>query len=238
MKSKNYKIAISAKKDGNMSFRWGDFSSVLRNRERFLEKYGFLLKKCVTTSLVHGEEVMLVNRNNAGQGMLDSMSAQEADAMMTSDPEISLFMMVADCVATVFFNKKTNVLCLAHLNGKNPGLIKSVLAKFVKEFNSDTTNITVFMSPCIKKESYIVPDPFQKQLPEWQNFTENLDEHKTTIDMVGFLRNEMIKQGINSENISISEVDTYIDKKYFSHRRSVVTGEVEGRFALVVSLEK
>lgn len=54
--------------------------------------------------------------------------------------------------------------------------------------------------------------------------------------MVGYLSSRLVDLGISKQNIFVSEVDTYTEKALFSHRRSAVTGEAEGRFMVMVSM--
>lgn len=238
MLSKGYKYAISKIKDGNMSFKWGDESAVPVNRRKFLSKSGFEVEKCVTVHTSNSTIIARVGKADFGRGMLDIQDAIQADALITDDKEVGLFLLVADCAATIFYDKRKRVLCLAHLNGMNPRLIESVSAAFKDEFGSKISDLQVIVGPSISKKSFVVPDPFQRNSKEWESFTVNLDDHLTSIDLQGFLKNGMIKHGIWEENICFSDIDTYSNQEFFSHRRSVVTGEQEGRFAVVAKLTK
>jgi copper oxidase (laccase) domain-containing protein len=75
-------------------------------------------------------------------------------------------------------------------------------------------------------------------LPEWQPYIEDLASGETTIDLIAFNRDQLIELGVQEENISIDPVDTVTSDDYFSHYRSVRTGELEGRFATVLALKK
>jgi len=231
-----FEYAISKKNDGNMSFKWGDKHSVLVNRQKFLESSGYGVEKCVTVHTCNGTKVTKIDQSVAGRGMLDIENALMADAMITDEVGLGLFLVVADCAATIFCDPKKEVLCLAHLNGMNPGLIGAVLTTFQEEYGSCIGDLRVTVAPSISKASFVVPDPFQRNDEEWEPYIVNLDEHLTSIDMLGFLRDKMVEQGVSSENINISEIDTYRDMDYFSHRRSVITGEKEGRFAVVAKM--
>ena len=236
MPSKGYKYAISKIKDGNMSFKWGDKLVVPINRRSFLVKSGFEIDKCVTVHTSNSMIVARVGKVDLGRGMLDIQNAIQADAMITDDRNAGLFLLVADCAATILFDPVKKVLCLAHLNGMNPGLIENVLETFALDYGSSPTDLLVNFGPSIAKASFVVPDPFQRESEEWAPYIVNLDEHLTSIDMLGFLTNRMVMGGIKKQNIIVSPIDTYKDTDYFSHRRAVITGETEGRFAIVAKL--
>lgn len=236
MQSKGYKYAISKIKDGNMSFKWGDESAVPVNRRKFLSKSGFEVEKCVTVHTSNSTIIARVGKADFGRGMLDIQDAIQADALITDDKEVGLFLLVADCAATIFYDPVKQTLCLTHLNGMNPGLIENVLVTFALEYGSNLADLVVDFSPSISKASFVIPDPFQRESEEWAPYIVNLDGHLTSVDMLGFLTNRMVLGGVQKQNISVSEIDTYKDPDYFSHRRSVITGEVEGRFAVVTKL--
>ena len=238
MQSQSYKYAISTKNDGSMSYMWGDYEEVLENRRKFIERAGFSFDRCITMKTSDGDTVLIVSKQDTGRGMIHIEEAFRADALITSESDLSLFLVVADCVATIFYDELNKVLCLAHLNGKNPKLINSVISKLREKYATNVADLSVYMSPAIHKESFIVPDPFQRDSQEWKDYIVNLDEHLTSIDMIGFLREKIIEQGVNPNKIAISDTDTYCDTDYFSHRRSVTTGEPEGRFAMVAKMIK
>jgi len=236
MLSKGYKYEISRVNDGNLSFVWGEYDEVLANRKKFLARAGFDFDKCVTVKTSDSSEVRVVDRQDAGRGILHLEEAFAADALMTTSLDINLFLLVADCAPTILYDPTNRVLCLAHLNSMNLGLIPAVMTKFTEKYSTNLSELKVFIGPAIHQGSFIVPDPFQRQESKWQNYIVNLDEHLTAIDMVGYLRDEMVRNGVSRKNITVSDVDTYKDMDYYSHRRSAVTGEREGRFAMVVKL--
>jgi copper oxidase (laccase) domain-containing protein len=53
---------------------------------------------------------------------------------------------------------------------------------------------------------------------------------------VGYVRKQLDECGVGKEKIEVSEIDTVVNRNYFSHHRSYFTGEPEGRFATVVCL--
>lgn len=232
----NFRQAVSTKKDGNMSYLWGEATEVLDNRRNFLESTGFDIKKCVTVHTSDSNLVQIVTAKDKGRGMFDIGDAIEADAIATNEKGLGLFLVVADCAATVMFDPKKQALALVHLNGKNPDLIASVISEMEQRYGTNAADIKVQVSPAINKASFVVPDSFQRESAEWEPYVVNLDEHLSSIDMLGFLTAEMVKSGILKANISISDIDTYASVDYFSHRRSAVTGEKEGRFAVVAEI--
>jgi hypothetical protein len=178
-----------------------------------------------------------MNQENASQ---DSTAVVVVEALITDTEGIALFLMTADCLPISVYDPVKNVIALAHLGWKPTGLklIQKVITTLQTSFGSNPKDILVNIGPCIHKDSYKLEVVEQKMLPEWQPYIEDLASGETTIDLIAFNRDQLIELGVQEENISIDPVDTVTSDDYFSHYRSVRTGELEGRFATVLALKK
>ncbi len=235
----NVKIAISTKEDGNMSVNWGEERDVWANRERFLEKNGISRSECVWTSLLGGGDVRMVGRNEVG-------TMVEADGFITDSPNIALFMVTGDCLPTVIYAPDKRLVGLAHLGFR--GVDKKLVMKMVykmRESGADSAAMEVFIGPGVRKETYIKYGKKWHEFweivdtdnhSEWQKFVVKYPEDKYGLDLVSFVKQQLYEVGVMEKKITVSPIDTIADKSYFSHYRSGLTGEREGRFATVVKL--
>lgn len=231
---------VSTKVDGNLSFRYGDPSAVLANRRQWLDKYHLKPENCVTVLGQHRDEVAIVDRRNAGQGMSDQETALLADALITAEKGLGLFLLTADCLPLTLFNPDQSILALVHASRKTAalGLPAKVLRILTGQFGQKAADIRAIFGPSIGAESYVLPSPFeQEHNPRWRNFLRPVDGG-TAIDLVGFTADQLQHEGLTRENMTFSGEDTFkLSDRYFSHYRSGRTGEPEGRFATAVSLE-
>ena len=218
---------VSTVADGNMSVKWGKEPAVNRNKIQFLGKLGLEMEDCVIANLELLTRVAEVGEKDKGKYI-------DCDALITREPRVALWMVVADCYATVVYDQVKSVLALVHLGrqGLDGGLTGRVVRQ-MKTAGSEPENLVVSTSPGLKRESYT----WQGKLPmkkDWGKYVVSRRNNTWLIDTGGFLRQEFVTAGVKPENIHISPVDVYTDKRYFSHVRSVKTGEPEGRFATVV----
>jgi len=228
--------SISDKSDGNTSFLWGEKDEVENNRQSFYTKAGVEADKSVMMALSHSTNVAVVDSSDSGKGVHDNRTGVNADGIITKEVGLTLSIIVADCAPVIFFDFNKRVLALVHINGMNPDIIDETLNKFTSKFNSDTQNIVVSFGPCILKESFVVPTPFQIELPEWKDYVKDVPDGRTSIDMLGFLINRVIELGVPEAQVFKTDIDTYKEEDLFSHRRSAVIGEPEGRFMVVANI--
>jgi copper oxidase (laccase) domain-containing protein len=137
----------------------------------------------------------------------------------------------------VLFDKKKGLVALVHLGwrGVDLRLAEKVVQELIR-LGSESSNIYATIGPGVRKGSYMKWGVGWKEfveevdMGEWGMFVEDVGE-KRTIDLVGFVESQLKSVGV--EKIDVSGTDTVSDMRYFSHHRSYLTGEPEGRFATV-----
>lgn len=231
--------ATSTIADGNMSMRYGDHAEVVHHRERFLEKKGGSLDECVVMQLEHGDVVTRVGATDRGKGARTWGEGIFAEALMTNEPGVTLFMLTADCLPLAYYDPKHHAIALAHLGWKPTDLhlALKVVEEMHKEFGSDPADIRVTIGPGIRKESYIQKEVLQKESSKWKYFLKEMSNGETSINLVGYNIAVLVAAGIDTKHITSSTVDTVKDPNYFSHYRATRTGEPEGRFATILGLK-
>ena len=232
IKMKGVVLGVSRVADGNMSLNWGEQVDVLKNRQRFLEKFGVRLEDCVTMSLIHGVKIVRVGKDDCGKML-------ELDGLVTDAIGVGLFMVTADCFPVVVFDPVKKVLAMAHA-GK-VGVGRKIITKLIEMLNksgSKSGDLQVWIGPGIRKESYRWWEKEkvkEKSDSDWQPFLETIDG-VIHIDVLGYIRKQLADSGVKDQNIEDCGIDTVVDINFFSHYRSGQTGEKEGRFATVTLL--
>lgn len=238
-KYKNPTYAISQKADGNMSYSWGDSAEVLNNRKRFLLENNLEPQQCVVVRVLDGTDILAIEDSQIGNGMFDIATALHGDALITDKSNIVLCLLIADCLPIFFYDPKQKVIALAHLGWKstNGRLSQKVISQMIENYQCDPKNILVAIGPGIHKQSHIFDRPvLQESLPDWQPFLKEMPNNQMSIDNIGYNQKQLLDSGIKPANVEISPIDTANDQNYFSHYRSVRTGQPEGRFMVVLSL--
>lgn len=224
MSSLFYATATAA--DGNMSLAWGEENQVVKNRKTFLLNHGIRLEDCVTLWLKNGDDAVVVDEKDKGNEF-------KADALITRTLNLPLFMVTADCFPVVIYDPVNKALALVHLG--RAGTEKRFVVKVINELQSDPRNLQIKIGPGIRKESYLWDDVTQKTDPSWSKYINKIDG-KYSVDLAGYIREQLLSTGVQESNIDDCSVDTAKDQNYFSHYRSARTGEPEGRFATVAMM--
>lgn len=155
-----------------------------------------------------------------------------ADALITNQKNVALFLPVADCAATVFYDPTRQVLALAHL-GRHSTYAKlaSHVVQALKLGGSNPADLIVWMSPHAQKTSYKL-DWFDKaDDPDWYGFFEQT-AGGVYVNLAGYNQQLMERQGVQPHNVYVSPVDTMQNPDYFSH----ATGDTGGRIAVIAML--
>lgn len=108
------------------------------------------------------------------------------------------------------------------------------------EYGSKPENLIVAIGPCIHKESYIFSkEELTKRIPDekiFKGFIADLPDGRKSINLAGYNIEQMISAGIKKGNIEMSGIDTVKNEEFFSHYRSRLNGEPEGRMMTVVGM--
>jgi hypothetical protein len=224
--------------DGNMAFTWGTAEVVVENRRRFLNTLGVPFERCVVMHIEHGTTVAVVGEDDAGRGMEDAETAVRADALVTTTSGLALFLLTADCLPIIFYDPVRRAVGLAHVSRLNAtsGLVAKIVGAMVAR-GCTVKDLIVGIGPAIHKESYIFPDDASHAwMPRFGRHAHMVGGGATAIDLIGYAVDEFVKSGVPVSSIAASEVDVGADPRFFSHRRSEVNGEPEGRMATVAGL--
>lgn len=221
----------SNKHDGNLSLRLDTEENVIPRREEFLSKHNVSSKDCVFMQTEHGDKITHVSTSNKGEAIF-------TEALITQDRGVVLFLLTGDCLPIAFYDPIKEVIALAHLGWKptDMRLVLKVVQELSDMYQSDPKDIKVFIGPGIHKESYVLTELLQNERETWTGFLTSLPTGETQVDLIGYNQKQLRESGVLAENIYVNPVDTAIDTEYFSHYRSVRTGEPEGRFATILGL--
>jgi len=231
--------SLSSKKDGNLSCKWGLEDEVIHNRKKFLEGHNLTLSNCIMADLNQGNGVAIVGKGDLGRAMKKCGEVGiEADALITRQQGIYLFLLVADCMPMVLYDPIKKVLALVHLGRltTNLRLVQKTIRKMMEVWGVNPVDVLAHGGPSIKQDSYGL-DTFRESEDGWHDFVKKGEDGKFWVDVVGYNRKQLLDMKVKEDNIYISSIDTFTSDEYFSHYRSVRTGEDEGRFATVVGMK-
>lgn len=235
----NYvQITTSTVNDGNMSYSYGDKEQVDLNKKKFWRKEGFDYNKTyqIKTNVQDFDKVKVVTHTPQ-----ELIIVEETDALITDNNEITLALLTADCLTVTLYDPIQKVLALVHCGMKweNAGILDRVVQKMKEEFKCKPSDMLVHLGNCIGKENYKwdsnIFNVINKDSFVYKNIIKET-ENSYNIDLRKSVKDHLNSTGITQENILDSGIDCYTDLNYFSHARSINTGEVEGRHITLVKM--
>jgi YfiH family protein len=226
----------------NLGLRVGDDgANVVENRRRLCGAFGIELERSVWCRQIHADGVAVVGDADAGRGSTGEGSiVEDADALVTRTPGLSLCVTLADCVPVVIFDPERVVLGVAHAGwgGTVSRIASRTVAVMRDRFGSEPRSVVAAIGPSIGPAAYEVgPDvvercerTFAERAPE---LLSSLGEGRARFDLWSANRIDLEGAGVSAARIEVASVSTeeHLDDLY-SYRAEGVTG----RFACVATL--
>lgn len=211
--------------DGNLAYHVNDKKdNVDNNRKKLAIKYDFDIENLFYMNQVHGNNVEIIRKDSPR--LIDN-----CDGIITNEKNLTLMVMVADCIPILFFDRVNGVIAAVHA-GRNSTFLKiaQVTAnKMIKEFSCDVKNIEVILGPSIQKCCYEVNQEMANIVKK--TFGEEFINGRF-IDLQGI--NKMLLEELGIVNISISNICTKCEgEEYFSYR----VDKKCGRFAAIATIK-
>ena len=138
----------------NMATSVGDSrDNVIDNRNRILNCLGLKKDSIFDVWQVHSGKVIISQKPRKVH-----TPHEKADAIITSNTQVSLMMLFADCVPILMYDPEKQVCALAHAGWK--GTVKNIAGATIevlqKEFSSDPETIIACIGPSICRKHYEV----------------------------------------------------------------------------------
>jgi len=190
-----------------------------------------------------GDDPAVVNSNRAKIGaaqfmnqvhgdhieVIDAISPEipTCDGLITKTPNLSLAVMVADCIPLLLVSKE--VVGAIHVG--RAGLVNRIALKAIQMMRSlGAIEIHAVLGPSICGSCYEVPFQMQQDvIADHPRAFATTRKGTPGLDLPKALIADLVAAGVTYE---ASTMCTFEDQRYFSHRRQNPTG----RFAGVVSL--
>ena len=235
MENVGLKVEFSNVSDGNMSFAWGNEADVIKNRQQFLEKCAIKADDATIVYLEHGTKIYKIDTPKANLLEKSKQQSLVGDGLMTNKKGDALMLVVADCIPAALYDPNSKQLAVLHAGRK--GVELNILKQAVEMLDAERLEDLILVAgPAISGDSYVFDTKDGVDTELWGDNFKKGDDEKYHMYIKDELRRQAIDLGLSENNLHISKIDTYTDQKYYSHRRSMATGEAEGRFAIIASI--
>lgn len=228
-------VRFSSRDDGPMLARNLALHAdhIVANRRQFCLASGTPYENVVYQVIEYGETESYNNLVDVTE--FDTVKYKpgvKADGLFTMQPQVGLFLPVADCIATVVYDPMGPSLAVLHLGRHSTlsNLIELTLQRFLRA-GASLKDLVVWMSPSAQRASYQLEWFTAKDDPSWQGFYD-MKDGRYYVDLQGYNKVVFMRNGVREDNIHISQVDTMKNEHYFSH----ATGDRD-RSALLAVLQ-
>lgn len=220
-------VGLSSIDDGNMkkeNMPVEVAKDVDSNRQKFLSRLGISTDQTVLVRINYDRDdytrYAVVSSADKGNGILPDRNIDINDALMTTEPNVALFLPLADCVGAVLYEPNKKVLMVSHLGRHNleqDGAYKSV--QYMSEKAAvKPADIKVWLSPSAGKENYPL------------HAMDNQSQQQVVLE-------QLKKAGVADQNIDTSNIDTTTNDNYFSHSQYLKdNAKPNGRYAIVAMM--
>lgn len=211
----------------NLGLRSGDdVRTVSANRNELIQRCG-LPDAPHWLQQVHG---VAVRRFDAGDvAPLDGAPEPEADASVTSDPDVVLAILTADCLPVVFAAKDGGEVGAAHAGWR--GLVAGVLENTVAAMRAAPQDLVAWLGPAAGPQAYEIGaevfDAFVSRDARAEAAFAPTRPGHWKVDLYALARQRLVDAGIAQMDIHGGGLCTIDDtKRFFSHRRDQRTGRM------------
>jgi polyphenol oxidase len=211
-----------------------DRMNVIENRKRVFDFVGRSVETIFDVWQVHSSDVICARKPRP----LDEPH-QKADAILTDDPTITLFMRFADCVPIFLHDPKKHVIGIVHAGWQ--GTVKDIPGAAVRamtqEYGSNSADIVAGIGPSIGPDHYPVGENVIQAATA--TFPDHLDKilynkgSATHFDL--WTANQISLQRAGVEQVQVAGICTACHlEDWFSHRGE--QGKT-GRFGALLAME-
>ncbi|MEE3852453.1 peptidoglycan editing factor PgeF [Gordonia sp. LSe1-13] len=206
------------------SFNLGDHvgddpKAVSANRDRLAEQIGLTPGRIVWMEQIHSRNVTVVD------GPMNA-PVPATDALVTTEPDLALAVLSADCVPVLLSDDEAGVIAGIHAGrvGARVGIIPATLREMIR-LGARPDRMGALLGPAASGRQYEVPAHMQRDVEEHLPGSACITEKGTAgLDLRAGIRRQLLAAGVSA--VAADPRCTIEDRALFSHRRGAPTGRL------------
>ncbi|MRS03228.1 peptidoglycan editing factor PgeF, partial [bacterium] len=210
-----------------------DRANVVENRRRIYQVMNREVESIFDVWQVHSADVICTDTPRP----LDALHSK-GDAILTNNPEITLFMRFADCVPILLYDPVRRVIGVVHAGWQ--GTVKKVVQrsviKMTQQYGSMTGDIYAGIGPSIGPDHYQIGDDVIQQVRAGfgRDAPKVLLQNNGSTHLDLWRANAILLEQAGVKHIEIANLCTACDtERWYSHRAE--QGKT-GRFGAIIAL--
>ena len=243
-KYKNLVHGVFPNDFGNVDFRFGHKKQVLENRKKIADVLGFDFKNLWEMEQVHGSEVRILGNPSKKAGRQEIRKSGKnvipaTDGLITDKKNAFLMIKTADCFPVLMYDPKNKVVGAVHVGwrGAIQKIFLKALLQMIDIYGCQAKNVLVGIGPGIGQCCFKHKKLVQEKLPEWQQYINIGKNNIKSLDIAGFIINQLTEAGIKKQHIEDSNICTSCSNQFYSHFKSLRKRQTEGRFATIIGIK-
>jgi YfiH family protein len=227
----------------NLSAQVGDDPiRVFKNRELFRSAAGYRKTHLVQAKQIHSDIVLKIGAEDL-KSLPVSGPWKEGDALITKEKNVTLMILVADCLPVLFYDPLHQAIGLAHAGWR--GTASHIAAKTLlgmgEAFGTQASDVKVALGPCIGPCCYEVGDDVKGQFEEIFPWASEVFQRsfggRFKLDLAKANARQLLDLGVSEENLIRSNLCTVERQDWFySHRAEAKEGASTGRLGAFLML--
>lgn len=164
----------------------------------------------VLSEQVHGSTIRVARGGSGG-----FQFSSPGDGHLTREAGVLLAVSIADCVPIFLVEPRSRVLGLLHAGwrGVAAGIVEQGVDAMYRRFGISPGEVHVYLGPAISRARY----PVGAEVFDALGRTDLPGDG--CLDLRQELARRLLRQGIESENLQISQTCVHDDPRFFSHRK-------------------
>ena len=209
---------------------------IYENRQILSRMWYMDISDFIIPHQTHSSNVLVINEAFINASPSDKIEVlYGVDASITHLRNIFLCVTTADCVPILLYDKELQVVAAIHAGWKGivNGIIENTVNKMKEIYNTNPSHIVAAIGPSISQKNYEVGDEliakFNKSGFDLSSVTfENKQTNKWHIDLKLVSRNELVRLGVEPNQIETSTLCTYDESELFfsARRQTIVSGRM------------
>ncbi|MDR8392347.1 peptidoglycan editing factor PgeF [Aliifodinibius sp. S!AR15-10] len=157
----------------------------------------------------------------------------ETDGLVTRVPGLALGIQVADCAAVLLADPVMKIVTAIHAGWR--GATGNILInglEIMKEEGSTPSDVCAWVSPAICQKHFEVGEEVAEQFPD--DLVDRTSYQKPHVDLKGFIRQQLIGEGLDNDNIQVADGCTVGNaNSFYSYRRE---NDNAGRMMAIIQI--
>ncbi len=225
---------------GNLSYLYDEPAVVTAARRAAMRALGSQPEHGVSFRPLNRDLIVDVDASYRGLGMTPALPLR-ADAVVTKEPGVGLFLLLADCQGVTLYDPVQRVIALAHCGRVSTDLrlAEKTVAYLVSEYGCQPEDLLAYLGPSIATDHYVFDRDLRTgpgQYDQWGRYIKTLPNGHYSVDVRGYNLEQLRLAGLRAKQIEDSAIDTYSSPQFYSHVRSAQDNVPEQRFATYVEL--